>query len=195
MKKITIIVLLLAVTQFSFAQSIKIGPKIGANLVKVSGQSFEDGFNFGYCGGAFAEVKLNDKWYVQPEVLFNETKLRRTDKFATLYNPTLSVNDVKDVSFQYLSIPLLAGYKVTNLLSLQAGAQYGIKLNNNQTLLQNGKEAFKTGDFSLLAGAQVSISKLRISARYAIGLNNLNEIDNRDQWKSQTVQIGIGLVL
>jgi hypothetical protein len=28
-----------------------------------------------------------------------------------------------------------------------------------------------------------------------VGLNNLNDIDNKDQWKNQSVQLGVGFTL
>lgn len=196
MKKHAIIlaITLVSLAQVSRAQFIKIGPKIGANLVKLSGQSFNNEFDLGYYAGAFVELKVGNNWYLQPEVLFNENSLRRTNNFASLYNNLLKPDSLKNIKLQYLSIPMVVGYKIANILSLEAGAQYGIKMNDHSTLLQNGKEAFKTGDFSVLAGAQIRISKFRIHARYAIGLNSLNDIDNRDNWKSQTIQAGIGFV-
>jgi hypothetical protein len=59
--------------------------------------------------------------------------------------------------------------------------------------LENGGQAFKNGDFSLIAGAQLKIAALRVSGRYAIGLNNINDIDNRDQWKNQVLQLSVGI--
>lgn len=194
MKRISIVALLAFAVNFSFAQFIKIGPKGGVNLTKVTGQSFKDEFNLGYYAGGFVELNLGKKWYIQPEVLFNETSIRRTNDFASLYNNLLKTDSLKNIKLQYLSVPLMLGYKIANVLSLEAGAQYGIKMNKQETLLQNGKEAFKNGDFSLLAGVQFRLSKFRVSARYAVGLNSINDIDNRDQWKSQTIQAGIGFV-
>ncbi len=194
MKKITILASLAFAVNSSFAQFIKIGPKAGANLTKVSGQSFKDEFNFGYYAGGFAEIDLGKKWYLQPEVLFNETSARRANDFASLYNNLLKTDSLKNIKLQYLSVPVILGYKIANVISLEAGAQYGIKINKQQTLLQNGEEAFKKGDISLLAGVQFRLSKFRVSARYVIGLNNINDIDKRDQWKSQTIQAGIGYV-
>jgi hypothetical protein len=80
-------------------------------------------------------------------------------------------------------------------LSLQAGPQFGILLNKDKTLLDNGGEAFKNGDFSMLFGAQLNILRVRVYGRYAIGLNNLNDIDDKEQWKSTGFQVGIGLAL
>ncbi|MES2773333.1 MAG: porin family protein [Bacteroidota bacterium] len=194
MKKIIIVALLATTAHFSNAQFIKIGPKAGVNLTKVSGQSFKDEFNLGYYAGAFIELNLGQKWYLQPEVLFNENSIRRTNDFAALYNTLLKTDSLKNIKLKYLSIPLVLGYKIANVLSLEAGAQYGIKMNEHETLLQNGKDAFKSGDFSMLAGVQIRVSKFRVHARYAIGLNSINDIDNRDEWKNQTIQAGVGFV-
>ena len=67
-------------------------------------------------------------------------------------------------------------------------------MNKDNTVLQNGKQAFKNGDFSMLAGIQLNISKVRLYGRYAIGLSELNDIDNQDKWKSQTIQLGLALI-
>ncbi|MEO7309545.1 MAG: porin family protein [Chitinophagaceae bacterium] len=194
MKKIIIFAVLAIATQSSFAQFIKIGPKGGVNLSKVTGQSFKDEFNLGYYAGGFIELSLGNKWYLQPEVLFNENSVRRTNDFASLYNNLLKTDSLKNIKLQYISIPMVIGYKIANVLSIEGGAQYGIKMNQHETLLQNGKEAFKNGDLSLLAGVEFRLSKFRITARYAVGINSINDIDNRDKWKSQTVQAGIGFV-
>jgi hypothetical protein len=68
-------------------------------------------------------------------------------------------------------------------------------MNQNANLLQNGKNAFKNGDFSILGGLQLEVSKFRIYGRYVVGLNNLNDIDKMDEWKNQSLQIGIGLTI
>jgi len=194
MKKISILTLIVTACQLSYGQFFKIGPKAGVNLTKITGQSFDDQFNLGYYAGAFVEIGLGSKWYLQPELLFNENSVRRTNDFAALYNTLLNTDSLRNIKLKYLSIPLVLGYKIANVLSLEGGAQYGIKMNEHETLLQNGKDAFKTGDFSLLAGAQIRLSRFRIHARYAIGLNSINDIDNRDQWKNQTIQAGVGFV-
>lgn len=76
---------------------------------------------------------------------------------------------------------------------LQLGPQYSILKSADKNLLENGQQAFKEGDFSMMGGLQINISKFRIYGRYAVGLTNLNDIDNQEKWKSQTVQLGIGL--
>jgi hypothetical protein len=53
----------------------------------------------------------------------------------------------------------------------------------------------KTGDFSLLAGAQVKFGGIRVNGRYVIGLSNINDIDNQDKWKYSGFQLSLGLAL
>jgi hypothetical protein len=90
---------------------------------------------------------------------------------------------------------VVLNYKLGNVLSLQAGPQFGVLMNKDNTLLENGKQAFQNGDFSLLGGAQINVSKLRFTGRYVVGLNNINDIDNRDEWKSQAFQLSVGFAL
>ena len=99
------------------------------------------------------------------------------------------------MQLKYLTIPILLNYNAGKLITLQAGPQFGILMNKSNTFVQNGKDAFKSGDLSMLGGIQLNISHFKVYGRYAIGLSNLNDIDNKDKWKSQSVQLGVGLTL
>jgi hypothetical protein len=68
-------------------------------------------------------------------------------------------------------------------------------MDKNKNLLQNGKEAFKSGDFSMTGGLQVNLGKLKLNGRYVVGLNNINDIDDQNKWKSQAWQLGLGFTL
>ena len=175
----------------SFSQGLKIGIKGGATINKLSGKSFNEKFSFGYHIGGFAELGIGKKWAIQPEVLFNQTNVDTSSTFSSIYQ----FNKVSQVKLQYLSIPLLLDYKANKLITLQAGPQFGILMNKSNTLVQNGKAAFKSGDLSLLGGLQLKLLGFRFYGRYVIGLSNLNDIDNKDKWKSQSIQLGIGIAL
>ena len=196
MKKIILSALVLFVfAGFAQAQGIRLGVKAGANLNKISGQSFNDGFDLSYHAGAFLELDLNKIWGIQPELLWSETT-GKPSSFKTVYattsiNPTLDA--AKQIKLDYLSIPVLLRVNVTSLFSLLAGPQYSILIKKDNTLLQNGQSAFKNGDFAMVAGAQINLKTLRIYGRYNIGLQNINDIDNKDKWTSQQIQLGLGL--
>ncbi len=174
----------------AFAQGLHLGLKGGVNIFKVDGKSFNNEFKFGYNLGAFAELNFNSQWGLQPELLWNQTNYRTGNDFNAVYPG--GVNDVKG-KLNYLSIPVLLSYRPVKLLSIQAGPQFGILLNQDKNLLQNGKEAFRKGDFSLLAGAQLNLLKFKAGARYVIGLNDINDVGNSNKWKNQGFQVYIGV--
>ena len=173
------------------AQKFHIGAKAGANINKINGKSFSDEFSFGYHLGGFFSVGLGKKFAIQPEVLFNQINVDTSSQFSSVYK----FNQVDKVQLKYLSVPILLTYTPVKMLTLQAGPQFGVLMNRSKTLVENGSNAFKTGDFSMLAGAQVNLGHLNIYGRYAVGLSNLNDIDNKEKWKSQSFQIGVGLTL
>jgi hypothetical protein len=192
-KKLTLLLLAITVSTLSIAQGFHIGVKGGANLFKVDGKSFDEEFQSGYTLGAFSEINFNKKWGIQPEVIWNQTNTRTSTSFNEIY-PT-STSDLKDVKLNYLSIPLLLTYRPAKFLSLQAGPQFGILLDQNKNLLENGQEAFKRGDFALLGGAQLNLGGIKVGGRYQVGLANINDIDNQDKWKNQGWQLYAGFRL
>ena len=172
------------------------GIKGGANIIKVDGKSFKEQFNYGYHLGGFLEIGLGNKWGFQPEVLFNQYSTTLDSNFKHVYQNVFNPNYQSNVKLNYLSIPLVLTHKfLGNFLTLQAGPQFGILINQNKTLLQNGGDAFKHGDLSMLAGAQIKLAAFRVTGRYVIGLSNINDIDNQDKWKSRGFQVSVGLAL
>ena len=186
-------VLVLFFFSFTNAQGFGVGVKVGTNINKLQGQSFKDQFTYGYSAGVYADIKTGKKWSIQPEVLFNQVSTDTSDKFSELYN--INSGKISKIKLNYLSIPILLNYNLSKGISLQAGPQFGILMSQSKDIVKDVKNAFKSGDFSLLGGLQIKFSSIRLYGRYAIGLNNLNDIDNRDKWKNQSIQLGIGLTI
>ena len=182
----------LLLSQAMMAQ-FHIGAKAGANIIKIEGKSFKDQFRYGYHAGAFAEIGLGGKVGIQPEVLFNQYSTTVDSNFNHVYQNVFKQGTVK---LNYLSIPILLNVKLLgNFLSLQAGPQFSVMIQQSKTLLQNGANAFKNGDFSMVGGAQVKLGPLRFNGRYVVGLNNINDIDNQEKWKTQGFQLSAGIAL
>jgi hypothetical protein len=180
-----------------FAQGLMaqfhIGAKAGANIIKIEGKSFDQQFRYGYHAGGFAEIGLGRNLGIQPEVIFNQYSTRVDSNFSHVYQHVFNQGDVK---LNYLSIPILLSLKMFgNFLSLQAGPQYSIMINKSKTLLENGSEAFKNGDFSMVGGVHLKIKSLRVDGRYVVGLNSINDIDETEKWKSQGFQVSVGVAL
>ncbi|MBO9203441.1 MULTISPECIES: porin family protein [Niastella] len=189
LKSLALLTIASTLTSLSFAQGFHIGAKAGANIFKVDGTSMKDEFNFGYNVGAFAELNFSDKIGIQPEVMWNQTNYRTGDHFGSIYPH--GVDDVKG-KLNYLSIPVLLNVSPAKFLTLQAGPQFGILLNHDKTLVDNGQEAFKKGDFSMLGGVQLNIGSFKLGGRYVVGLANINDIDNKEKWKNQGFQVYLG---
>ena len=187
-KILACLVAALTLTSVSFAQ-FHVGAKAGVNMTKIDGQSFSESFDYGYHVGGFAEIGLGQKWALQPEVLFNQYNSKTTTEFSDIYQG----ESFKNVTLNYLSIPLLLSYTPSKLLSLQGGAQVGILMDKSKTLAKNGQDAFKNGDFSLLGGVQVNLGSFKVSGRYFVGLNNINDVDSKDKWRNQGFQLSLGL--
>lgn len=187
------LILAVALTSAANAQRLSVGGKAGANLTKITGKAFKEEFNLGYHLGVFAEIDLNKKWGIQPELIWNQTNAQR----ASGVDPVLNnwQNNTEDIQLRYLTIPILLRYNVGSLVTLHLGPQFGILASKDKTLWNNGKEAFKSGDFSMAGGLQVNLRGLRAYGRYNVGLSNINDVPNQDKWKSQQLQFGIGVAL
>ena len=178
------IILLLSALVFlscsiSQAQGLHLGIKAGSDLSEVTGSFFQNGLKGGFMAGAFAEVNLIFLG-IQPEVLYSQIN-------------TKGPND-QNIQLQYLNIPVLLNFKLPiPILSLQLGPQFGTLLNKNDNLVTNGKNAFTSGDFSMVAGAQLNLLKFKGGVRYVYGFTNINGLSDSETWKTRTVQVYIGL--
>lgn len=191
LKPLLVAVIAMALTGSAEAQSLKIGIKAGADINKITGRSFKEQFSYGYQAGAFADIGLTSRWGIQPEILLSQVNVDTSSNINDVYK----LNGLSDVKLKYLKIPLLLNYKPNQFVALQVGPQFGLLLDKDKNLLDNGKDAFKKGDFSMVGGLQLNISKIRVYGRYAVGLSNLNDIDNEEKWKSQSFQVGVGFTL
>lgn len=187
-----------ATISFAQAQSFALGLKAGANLDKIDGIGFRNGFNLGYQVGAFAEVDLSKKLGIQPEILFSQTNTKTASDFNNVYQNIgngAAAPDGEKVKLNYLQIPVLLRYNATKLLTIHAGPQFSILTNENQNLFQNGQEAFKSGDISAVLGLQLNLNPLRIYGRYNVGVTNISDVASKEKWSSQQIQLGVGFKL
>jgi hypothetical protein len=182
--------ILLFISSSVFSQGFSLGIKGGANLGKISGHAFKDEFTLGYHVGGFATINFG-KFGIQPEVLFNQTNVDTSSEFSDVYQ----FNHIKNIKLNSLSIPIMLNYNLNKFISLQAGPQFGILLDQDKTLLQNGKDAFKSGNFALAGGVQLNLLKFRVYGRFVGGLTNLDNVGDKETWKTQAIQLGVGIGL
>lgn len=189
-KSFTLLLLLVGMSVMRVnAQGFHLGVKAGANLYKVDGQSMSSEYNFGYNVGAFAELNFTQHIGIQPEVTWNQTNYRTGHQFSDIYPG--GVDDVKG-KLNYLTIPVLLNIRPVKILSILVGPQFGILMNQDKNLVQNGKDAFKKGDFAMVGGAQLNLAGFKLGARYVIGLNDINDLGTEEKWKNQGWQVYAG---
>ena len=191
--KLFFLIVALLSAQIMMAQ-FKVGIKGGANITKVDGQAFDEQFRYGYHLGGFAEIGLGKKLRLQPEVIFNQYATTLDSSMNVIYHNIINSNQSK-VNLNYVSIPIILSYKLLGPIYLQAGPQFAILVDQNKNFLQNGANAFKKGDFSMLGGVQLKLLSLRVTGRYIIGLSNINDITSQDKWKNEGVQLSLGFAL
>ena len=172
------------------AQGFQLGIKGGVNINKIDGRALTDEVKYGYSLGGFMVVKLNKYFGIQPEVLWNQYQTRTTTDASSISSYLPNDNNIK---LNYLSIPLLLNISPSKLLTFQVGPQFGILINNSEPLIDNSKDAFKKGDFSMIGGAQLNLAWFKLGARYFIGLNNIYDLGNEAKWTNQGVQVYVGI--
>ncbi len=127
------------------------------------------------------------------KILWNQAQTQTSTRFKDMYDQ--GIGELKGVTLNYLSIPLLLNFSPSRLVTFQAGPQFGVLISKDQNLLENGKTAFKTGDLSMLGGLQFNLGGFKLGGRYTVGLTNINDIDNQDKWRNQGFQLYAGFRL
>lgn len=195
MKKLMLVVAwMMLMTPALMAQpGIHLGIKAGANMTKIDGEQYSQGFRFNYYVGPFLQLDLTKGFGIQPEVLFTQSSSRTGGQFSDIYTEFGSEYNNHEIKLNYLSIPVLANIHLSNALILQVGPQYSILMNSHESLVQNGKDAFKSGDLSGAVGLWLNLPLgLSVSGRYVIGLSDIKDLPDNEKWSSQAIQLGVG---
>jgi opacity protein-like surface antigen len=198
MKKVLLIVVvtLLGLGNVS-AQEVKLGAKLGLNLSSLrSDMDFDSkiGFNL----GVFAEINLSDKLIFQPELLYSTQGASFEQSFdSNSFKVTNSVD--------YLNIPLILKYGVTDKLFLEFGPQLGFLLSGESKYeetfggettseTEDIKEFTNSIDFGLNFGVSFDIAEnIMIAARYNLGLSNIIDEEDSDDEKLQNSVFSLSL--
>jgi Outer membrane protein beta-barrel domain len=187
MKKLTFTCSIVLLAYCSIAQGISGGVKVGLNLAnqKISGDgiSFDTKMKPGVHVGAYVTIMFSEKLGLQPEVLFST----QGTKFD------IDGFDVQ-MNFNYLNVPILVRYNITEIISLHAGPQIGFLLSaeaESDGDKEDIKDEFKATDIGGAFGMGVDLPMgLGFGARYIIGFSELAEdTDNVGEWKNSAFQL------
>ena len=167
------------------AQLLHLGAKVGINYANLTGsditvntENYKSDAITGYHIGVLAEVKLTEKFSVQPELLYST-------QGASYKN---AIKEIKN-ELGYLSIPVMAKIYLNNTFSLELGPQASFLLSEKDNV--NLKDS-KTFDFAVAGGLGVKITKsLFIQGRYGLGLT---EVSTSAKAKNSVVQVSAGFM-
>ncbi|WP_300569033.1 porin family protein [Flavobacterium sp.] len=179
-------VLLSAVAIFAFgfanAQETKFGVKAGLNMANLTGDVEDNSMKVGFHVGGFAEIKISDKFAVQPELLYST----QGTKF-----------DGGSYDFNYLNIPVMAKFFATEQFSIEAGPQIGFlmsaKINPDNGDSVDVKDELKSMDFGLNFGLGYDFTEnFSAGARYNFGFSNIIDAEDSGELKNGVISVSVG---
>src|SRR5690606_18392462 len=185
MKKITLTLLgLVAFSTSALAQQeVKFGPKAGVNFATLNGKDAKEAdMQVGFHIGAFAEIKFNEQFAIQPEILYS-TQGAQTK--GTIQVMGVTANSEGGIKSSYMTVPIMARYYVTPSVGIGAGPYVGdvVKaeaesnisaMGASQELKQDIEDASNTVDFGVGVGASLNLDNgFFVGARYNLGLTKI----------------------
>ncbi len=173
----------------------RVGFNVGININKIQGRSFKDEFRYNYGLKGFMQFNFSRKLGLQPEVSFIQASSEQSHDFSDIYDDISLGGDQLKAKLNYLKVGGLLNFNVgpTQKIKLQFGPQWGILLNEKVDSLKTSQNIFKNGNFSLAGGIMFQLPFVHFGARFEQGLTNINDIDNRDKWTSQSFQLFAGV--
>lgn len=179
MKKTILVTALVFVMSFNAkAQLLQIGVKAGLNYANFSGTDIQTDAITSYHAGLIAEIKLLDKFAIQPELLYTTQGASYKD----------GINEIKN-ELGYIAIPVLAKIYLGKSFSLELGPQASFLLSKKGDFTVNDPNTF---DFAVDAGLGLKVTKqIFIQGRYVLGLT---EVSTNAQSKNSVFQLSAGLM-
>lgn len=203
-KNIFLLNILLFVFLFADAQIVNLGIKAGTNNSKIIGTDAYEIVSetsvpisgiFSFHAGVFAVIKINDKFAIQPEVLYSEQGFKYT-QFVTVNNEQVEYN--LDVNMDYINIPIMVKYYPFEQFFLDFGPQIGFLINADQESLSGTsviksdvKKAYDDTDTGFNFGLGYEGDKYTIYGRYTLGLKDIHKTADADN-KNSVIQFGVG---
>lgn len=183
MKKIILSTVAVFAFGFANAQQTKFGVKAGLNIANFSGDVEDNSSKVGLAFGGFVEIKVSDKFAIQPEVLFSAQGAKSSSEDGKL-------------NLSYLNIPIMAKFYVAEKFNLEAGPQLGFLVSAKTKYDGNSedvKKYYNSTDFGLNLGAGYDVSKnIAIGVRYSAGLSNIVKDSGDDKVRNSNIAISLG---
>ncbi len=176
---------------------IRFGAKGGLNINKITGMAYKEGFNYNYQLGGFMQINFSKRFGLQPEVNFVQSEATFTNDRTSIYDNLFLGGDQHKAKLNYLEVPLLLNVNVgpTKRVKLQVGPAFNGLLKQTVDSLKANGEVYNKSSFAAIGGLWIQLPVINLGARYKWGITDINNVDNRESWKNQAIQIFVGITL
>jgi hypothetical protein len=183
------------------AQDMKFGVKAGVNISNGAGDVEDADSKIGLHIGGFAEFMFSEKFAFQPELLYSMQGYKYEES-ATFFGETVSVEE--KIKLDYINVPLIFKYYVTEGLAIEAGPQIGFLMSANYEYEASGggesesedediKDAYKSIDYGLNVGVSYTLDMgVMFGARYYYGLADIDDTSDDFDEKNSVIQVSVG---
>ncbi len=184
MKKFTTLCLSLLFAATSFAQTepgtFTLLPKVGLNLSTLTKSTVEMDMKAGFCGGFELNYQLNKSFSLTLGALYSQQGCKRSE------------NDLKaTANLEYLNVPVLFNFHITNGLVAKVGVQPGLLLSDKTHIERKGESGdmnlrdyvrtipeykntnMRDYDIAIPIGLSYEFSNFVLDARYCPGIVSL----------------------
>lgn len=207
MKKIILSAVAVFAFGFANAQEVKFGVKAALNVASLTGDVEDASSLVGFQVGGFAEIKLSEKFAIQPELMYSAQGGK--DSFSESEGGFYSYSEESTTKLGYINIPLMAKYYVAKSISLEAGPQIGFLLSAKKDFdftetfdgesesgseSEDIKDSTSSVNFGFNFGAGYDFTEnLSIGLRYNLGLSDLVDSDEIDaSVKNNVFSVSVG---
>jgi hypothetical protein len=186
-------VILAAVAVFALgsanAQETKFGVKAGLNLSNFTGDAEGNSMKVGFQIGGFAEIKISEKFAIQPELVYSAQGAKLKQEF---FGETFEY----DVNLGYINVPVMAKYFVAENFSLEAGPQIGFLMSAKakaDSESEDIKSEYNSVDFGLNLGAGFDVTEnINLGLRYTVGLSNIAKDSGNQSVGNSNIAFAVG---
>jgi opacity protein-like surface antigen len=199
MKKLLLIAVLAIVgLGTANAQDIKFGAKAGINLANGAGDVEEADTKLGLHIGGFAEFMLSEKFAFQPELLYSMQGYKY--EYDLDLGDGTSINVEEKIKLDYINLPLIFKFYVTEGLAIEAGPQVGFLVSAKAEFEGGGEseeedidEGYNSLDYGVNGGLSYTLDMgVMFGARYYYGIADIDDVSDDFDEKNSVIQVSVG---
>ncbi len=203
MKNVLILAACLLISTAASAQVFTLGPKVGFSSSRLSleeAQLVRSGnATIGFHAGAFTRLTILGI-YLQPELLFTQAggQIKIRDEVSDNFD------QIQDLTYNKLDIPVMLGFRIGNVLRINAGPSFSLILGQDARTEGTTAEVrnnYESSTVGYQIGGGLDIGRLVLDVRYEGNLSRLGtsvQLGGRGfdtDYRNNQFSVGLGFKL